>query len=44
MDSLFNHLYLAECVSDLLVRICTVPELKDGISLDEYNDFRNDIV
>jgi|LauGreDrversion4_2_1035121.scaffolds.fasta_scaffold752842_1 hypothetical protein len=44
VESLFNHLYLSECVTDILVRICTVPDLKDGIDISDYNDMRNDIV
>ena len=27
IQSLFNHLYLTRCVTDLLVRICTIPEV-----------------
>jgi len=44
VDSLFNHLYLTECVTDLLVRLCTVPDLQGGISLSDYNELRNDII
>lgn len=44
VESLFNHLYLSECVTDLLVRICTVPDLKDGIDISDYNEMRNDII
>jgi hypothetical protein len=44
VESLFHHLYLSECVTDLLVRICTVPDLKGGIDINDYNEFRNDIV
>ena len=27
VQSLFNHLYLTQCVTDLLVRLCTVPNI-----------------
>jgi hypothetical protein len=44
VQSLFNHLYLSNCVVDMLVRICTIPDLQDGITMDRYNTIRSDIL
>lgn len=43
VQSLFNHLYLTQCVTDLLVRLCTVPDVK-GVNHDDYSELRGDII
>ena len=43
VKSLFNHLYLTQCVTDLLVRLCTVPDIK-GVNEDDYQELRTDII
>ena len=43
VQSLFNHLYLTTCVTDLLVRLCTVPDIK-GVDEAEYQELRTDII
>lgn len=36
VNSLFNHLYLGHCVTDLLVRLCTMVELPMSVDASEY--------
>jgi len=44
IDSMFNHLYLSHCVTDLLVRLCTVATVPPAVDICEYNDMRNDVL
>ena len=43
IQSLFNHLYLTQCVIDLLVRLCTVPEI-GNVAVNDYKNLRNEII
>jgi len=43
VQALFNHLYLTQCVTDLLVRLCTVPDIK-RVNKADYHELRNDII
>lgn len=43
VQNLFNHLYLTQCVTDLLSRLCTVPDIK-GVPETEYAELRTDII
>eukprot|EP00347_Sterkiella_histriomuscorum_P003094 403365611 len=43
INSLFNHMYLTQCVTDLLVRICTVRNI-GTVPLQDYKSFRNEII
>ena len=38
--SLFNHLYLADSVTEILIRLCSVEVMDDQlVSMEEYNEF-----
>ena len=43
IESLFNHLYLSTCLTDIVVVICTIPDIK-GFDMDEYESLRSDII
>ena len=43
ISSLFNHLYLTSCVTDLLIRICTARMTVFGFP-DDYRNLRNEII
>jgi len=43
ISSFFNHLYLSHCVTDLLVRICTVKNI-DNVPIPKYLDLRLEIL
>lgn len=43
ISSLFNHLYLTSCVTDLLVRICTV-RMQSFSLPDDYRNLRHEII
>ena len=43
VQNLFNHLYLTHCVTDLLSRLCTVPDIKE-IPESDYSELRTDII
>lgn len=40
VESLLNHLYLANCVTDMVVRLCTVAKLPTEVDPDLYEEFR----
>ena len=43
MDAMFTHIYLSHCVTDLLVRLCTVPEVLPALT-DKYQELRSAIL
>ncbi|CDW80337.1 UNKNOWN [Stylonychia lemnae] len=43
IESLFSHLYLTQCVTDILVRLCTVKNIQ-SINPDEYRQIRSEII
>ena len=36
IQNFFNHLCMGSCVVDILVRLCSVPDMKEGISISDY--------
>lgn len=44
IQNLFNHLYLTKCVTDFLVRLCTVPEIQNESLKEGYKSMRTDII
>lgn len=43
IQMMFGHIYLSSCVTDLFVRFCTVPDIKNNRP-DNYSSFRAEIV
>ena len=45
VESLFNHLYLTQCVTDILVRLCTIPKINGTPQLiSDYQILRTEII
>lgn len=40
---MFNHLYLTNCITDLLVRICSIKNI-GNINPNEFKDLRLEIL
>lgn len=43
VEAMFNHLYLASCITDLAVRLCTVQEVPEEVDPVSYEELRTDI-
>lgn len=43
VEAMFNHLYLASCITDLVVRLCTVSQVPEDVDLASYEELRQDI-
>ena len=43
VEAMFNHLYLASCITDLVVRLCTVQEVPESVDPISYEELRTDI-